>query len=200
MGSDPKREIQMIRAAVKLLLALTLTLGGVATVAAPTPARAAETADCSATAARVTVFTGKLAEVRARHTRAVTRTGELRRTVTKLQRSVKAHRTQRKVRKLRHARAELRASQARVRTIGGIAHRTRDHLVAARIAHRLCTAPPEQAGTELLDILDLLGLSPLLDMIGLPALLQSLGVVDLLDSLGLADILENLGLGSLIGR
>ena len=192
----------MIRAAVKLLLALTLTLGGVATVAAPTPARAAETtaADCSATAARVTVFTDRLADVRARHTRAVNRTRELRRTVTKLQRSVKAHRTPRKIRQLRHARAELRASQARVRTIGGIANRTRDHLVAARIAHRLCTAPPEQAETELLDILDLLGLSPLLEMIGLPALLQSLGVVDLLDSLGLADILENLGLGSLIGR
>ena len=192
----------MIRAAVKLLLTLTLTLGGMATVAAPTPARAAETtaADCSATAARVSVFTDRLADVRARHTRAVNRTRELRRTVTRLQRSVDAHRTQRSVRKLRHARAELRATQARVRTIGGIAHRTRDNLVAARVAHRLCTAPPEQAETELLDILDLLGLSPLLEMLGLPALLQSLGVVDLLDSLGLADILENLGLGSLIGR
>lgn len=192
----------MIRAAVKLLLALTLTLGGVATVAAPTPALAAETAaaDCSATASRVTVFTGKLADVRARHTRAVTRTRELRRTVAQLQRSVNAHRTPRKVRKLRHARAELRASQARVRTIGGVANRTRDNLVAARIAHRLCTAPPEQAEAELFDFLDALGLTPLLQMIGLPALLQSLGVVELLDMLGLADILENLGLGSLIGR
>lgn len=190
----------MIRAAVKLLLALTLTLGGAATVAAPATAGAAETADCAGTAARVTVFTGKLAEVRARHTRAATRTRELRRTVTRLQRSVHAHRTPAKVRKLRHARAELRASRVRVQAIGGIANRTRDNLVAARIAHRLCTAPPEQAETELLDILDLLGLSPLLELIGLPALLQSLGVVDLLDSLGLADILENLGLGSLIGR
>lgn len=192
----------MIRAAVKLLLALALTLGGVATVAAPTPAVAAEAvaADCSATAARVSVFTGKLADVRARHTRAVNRTRELRRTVATLQRSVNAHRTPRKVRALRHARAELRATQARVRTIGAIANRTRDNLVAARIAHRLCTAPPEQAETELFDFLDALGLTPLLEMIGLPALLQTLGVVEVLDRLGLADILENLGLGSLIGR
>lgn len=197
----------MIRAAVKLLPALALTLGGVATVAAPTvaaptPAVAAGTAaaDCSGTAARVTAFTGKLAEVRARHTRAVNRTRELRRTVAKLQRSVQAHRTPRKVRQLRHARAELRATQARVRAIGGIANRTRDHVVAARIAHRLCTTPPEQAEAELFDFLDALGLTPLLELIGLPALLQSLGVVELLDMLGLADILENLGLGSLIGR
>jgi hypothetical protein len=195
----------MIRAAVKLALALALTLGGVAVVGAPTPAGAAPAAvgadaDCSGTAARVAVLADRLADVRSRHARAVERTRELRRTVTRLERRVRAHRTPRKARLLAQARAELRTTQARVRTIGGIAGRTRDDLVAARIAHRLCTAPPEQAETELLDILDLLGLSPLLDMIGLPGLLQTLGVVELLDRLGLADVLENLGLGSLIGR
>lgn len=191
----------MIRAAVKLLLALTLTLG-TATVVAPTPARAAETAaaDCSATAARVTALTGRLADVRARHTRAVERTRELRRTVIRLQRGVDAHRTPRKVRQLRHARADLRATRVRVRSLAGAIDRTRDHLAAARIAHRVCTTTPEQAEAELFDFLDALGLTPLLELIGLPALLRSLGVVELLDRLGLADVLENLGLGSLIGR
>lgn len=192
----------MIRAAVKLLLALTLATGGVVAVAAPTPALAAETAgvDCSATAARVTVLTERLADARARRTRAVNRTRELRRTVTKLQRSVDAHRTPRKVRKLRHARAELRDTRARVRAIDGRVQRLRDDVAVARTAHRLCTAAPEQAEAELLDLLDALGLTPLLEILGLPALLQSLGVVELLDRLGLADVLENLGLGSLIGR
>ncbi len=192
----------MIRAAVKLLLALTLTLAGAVTVAAPTPALAAETAgaDCSATADRVTALAGTLADVRSRHTRAVQQTRELRRTVAKLQRRVETHRTPRKVRALRHARADLRATRAKVVRLDRATTVTRERLAAARVAHRLCTAPPEQAETELLDILDLLGLSPLLEMLGLPALLQSLGVVDLLDSLGLADVLENLGLGSLIGR
>lgn len=191
----------MIRAAVKVLLALALTLGGLAVVAAPPPALAAGTAtDCSATAARVTVLTERLADTRARHSRAVKRARELRRAVTGLQRDVGAHRTPRKVRKLRQVRAELRATRARVRTTAGNAGRIRDSLVAARTAHRLCTAAPQQAVPELLDILDELGLTPLLETIGLPALLQSLGVVELLDRLGLADVLENLGLGSLIGR
>lgn len=192
----------MTRAAVKLLLALVLTLGGVATVAAPTPALAAETAgaDCSATAARVTALAGTLADVRSRHARAVQRTGELRRTVAKLQRRVEKHRTTRKVRALRHARADLRATRTKVVRLDRATTVTRDRLAAARVAHRLCTAPPEQAEAELLDFLDLLGLTPLLEMIGLPALLQTLGVVELLDRLGLADVLENLGLGSLIGR
>lgn len=192
----------MNRAAVKLLLALALTLGGIATVAAPVPAHAATTgtADCSATAERVRVLAGKVAEVRARQVRAADRTRELRRTVTKLQRGVNAHRTPRKVRKLRHARAELRLVRARVQTLGTTADRTRANLATARIAHRLCTTPPEQAEAELFDFLDALGLTPLLQLVGLPALLESLGVVELLDMLGLADILENLGLGSLIGR
>lgn len=194
------RETLMIRAFVKLLLALSLVVGLVVTAGAASPASAAAAADCSRTKARVGATIDRLATVKGQYPAAVDRFVERRAVVVTLQRKVRKHSTPAKVRRLKAARRDLNVAKTRVVVLRKEAAKARDAITTAKVAHGLCTAGPDASEGELFDLLEALGLAPLLDMIGLPALLKSLGVVDLLEMLGLADILEDLGLGSLIGR